>query len=297
MKKIVFFTETEWAFGIIHYELTKYLFTHNITANVLNWGKQYTPEEIAELAASIDYFVSTPYGIGTLIDRYHVAPEKCIVVLHATMDLEQLTWFSHDNFMRLHNYGVVSPWLREKSIARGMPKEPKVVPLGINYNTFYSKPNDELNCISYAGAINPDNIHKNIKRPWLIQKVAERANMYLRIAHSYHNSWVTMPGFYKSVDCVIIASTEEGAGLPALEASAAGKLVISTPVGLWRDLSNGTGHTVPIDEELFVEETLTLVNYYRENSQDFKEKCQAAQEHARSYDWTNVIEHWVELLE
>lgn len=297
MKKIVFFTETEWAFGVIHYELIKYLFVRGITATVLNWNREYSPEELAELAVSIDCFVATPHGVATLIDRYRIPPEKCVVVAHATLDLEHLSWFSHDNFMRLRGYGVVSGWLREKSLERGFPREPQVVPIGINYHSFYAEPNPAMESISYAGAINPDNIHRHIKRPWLVQKVAEQSNLYLRIAHAYHNSWVTMPGFYKSVDCVIISSTEEGAGLPALEASAAGKLVISTPVGIWRDHSGGTGHTVPIEEEAFVRETVELIQHYRANPAAYQEKCQAAQEHARIFDWSQVIDHWIALFD
>ena len=93
MKKIAFFTETEWAFGTIHYELTKNLFLKGINANVLSWNKPYSLLEISELSAAIDYFVSTPYGIAILIDRYGVKPEQCIVVIHAVFDIEFLKSF------------------------------------------------------------------------------------------------------------------------------------------------------------------------------------------------------------
>lgn len=295
MKKIVFYTETEWAFGTIHYELTKYLFAHNVNASVLTWSKNYTLEEMAELSASIDYFVSTPYGVAILIDHYKIPPEKCIVVLHALLDLKQLTWFSHDNFMRLHKFSVVSEWLREQSIAAGMPRVPDVTPVGINYHAFYQEPSKQLSTLGYAGAINPDNIHRHIKRPWLIEQVSKESGLYLKTAHSYHNTWITMPGFYQGVDAILVASTEEGAGLPALEASAAGKLVISTPVGLWLSKSNGTGHTVPIDETLFVSETVKLINFYKDNPTAYQEKCLSTQEHAKNYDWSCVIESWAEL--
>jgi glycosyltransferase involved in cell wall biosynthesis len=277
--------------------LTKYLFGQGVTATVLDWSSHYTPEEMLEISNSIDLFISTPYGVAILIDHYRIPPEKCSVVLHAMRDLEQLTWFSPDNFMRLHSYGVVSEWLKEKSIQAGMPRVPQVVPLGINYHAFYHAPSTRLETLSYAGAINPDNIHRHIKRPWLVQQVAEQTGLYLRIAHTYHKTWITMPGFYHTVDAVIIASTEEGAGLPALEASAAGKLVISTPVGLWRDLHGNTGHTVPIEDQQFVQETVALIEFYRDNPDAYLEKCLQAQEHARSYDWSHVVHHWVNLVQ
>ena len=105
-----------------------------------------------------------------------------------------------------------------------------------------------------------------------------------------------MSGFYPSVDAVVIASTEEGAGLPALEASAAGKLVISTSVGLWITKSGNSGHTVPMEEAEFMSETRKLLEFYKANPEAYREKCLSTQQHAKTYDWSNVIHHWIDLL-
>lgn len=296
MKRIVFFTEPEWAFGVIHYELTKYLFGHGVTATVMPWNKAYTHLEIAELSDTIDYFVSTPYGVAILIDSYKIKPEKCIAVAHAVLDIECLLTFLPENRHRLAAYGVVSEWLKEQSIALGVERIPAVVPIGINYQSFVSTPSNQLRTVGYAGAINPDNIHRHIKRPWLVETSVQAAGLELKIAHGYHNSWVTMPGFYKTVDAVIISSTEEGAGLPALEASAAGRLVISTPVGIWLAKAGSSGHTVPVEETAFVKSTVSLLEYYRDNPIAYQLKCVDTQEHARRYDWSNVIQYWVELI-
>lgn len=296
MKRVVFFTETEWAFGVIHYELTKYLFEHGITATVMPWNKQYSHLEVVELSDTIDYFVSTPYGIAILIDSYRVAPEKCIAVAHARMDIECLLTFLPEYRARLAGYSVVSDWLKQQSIELGVERVPAVTPIGINYKSFFNWPSRELKTVGYAGAINPDNIHRHIKRPWLVEQVTKSAELTLKIAHGYHNSWVTMPGYYKAVDCVIVASTEEGAGLPALEAAAAGKLVISTPVGIWLAQAGDSGHTVPIEETAFVEATVGWLNYYRDNPVEYQIKCSETQQHAGRYDWANVIHHWAELI-
>ena len=297
IKKIVFFTEPEWAFGIIHYELIKYLFQHNINATVLNWFTNYTTEEIQELVKSIDYFVSTPHGIGILIDRHGIQPEKCVVVAHAALDLQHFSWFTADNQARVHNYGVVSNWLADQSQILGISRTPLVAPIGINYHAFYTQPSAELRTVGYAGAINPDNIHKHIKRPWLVEQVTAQAGLVFKTAHAYHKSWVTMPGFYQAVDAVIVASTEEGAGLPALEASAAGRLVISTPVGIWLAKAGTSGHTVSIAESEFMSETLSLLNFYRDNPTAYRLKCESTQAHAECYDWSQVVGNWLELLE
>ena len=297
IKKIVFFTEPEWAFGIIHYELIKYLFQHRINATVLNWYLPCTTEEMQELSRSIDYFVSTPHGIGILIDRYGIEPEKCVVVAHAALDLQHFSWFTPDNLTRVHSYGVVSQWLSEQSQVMGIDRLPTVVPIGINYHAFYTRPNLELRTVGYAGAINPDNIHRHIKRPWLVEQATAQAGLTFQVAHSYHNSWVTMPGFYQAVDAVVVASTEEGAGLPALEASAAGRLVISTPVGIWLSKAGNSGHTVPVEETDFMTETTALLAFYRDNPVVYRLKCESTQAHAECYDWSRVIGNWIELLE
>jgi len=296
LKKIVFYTEPEWAFGVIHYELTKYLFAHGVNASVMNWTNYYSLAEIAETVANVDYFVSTPFGAARLIDHGHVPPEKCIVVAHAVMDIQCLATFSPDNLARLHAYSVVSEWLVEQSLLLGIPRVPKLTPIGINYYAYYHRPSKELNTVGYAGATNPGNVHKQIKRHWLIEQAVERADLKLKAAHDYHNTWITMPGFYQSVDAVVVASTEEGAGLPALEASAAGKLVISTPVGLWLAKAGTSGHTVPIDEVAFLDEVTTLLKFYRDNPEAYQAKCRSTQAHAWQYDWSHVIIPWVELF-
>ena len=123
--------------------------------------------------------------------------------------------------------------------------------------------------------------HLQIKRPWLVEQAVQNAGLELKLAHGHHNSYVTMAGYYPTVDALIVASTEEGAGLPALEASAAGRLVISTPVGLWKSQSGNSGHTVPIDERRFVEETTALLEFYRDNTDAYLQKCVSTQQHAR----------------
>ena len=297
MKRVVFFTETEWAFGTIHYELTKNLFVQGINANVLPWNKAYSRQEISELCAVIDYFVSTPYGVAILIDSYGVKPEQCIAVSHAVLDIECLKTFLPENVQRLYAYSAVSTWLIEQSQLHGIERIPLYTPIGINYLAFSTVPSKELRTVGYAGAINPDNIHRHIKRPWLVEQAAHQSGLKFQAAHGYHNSFITMPGFYNAVDAVIVASTEEGAGLPALEASAAGKLVISTPVGLWLAKAGSSGHTVPIEENAFLKSTISHLEYYRDNATAYRLKCLDTQEHARRYDWANVIHHWAELIE
>jgi glycosyltransferase involved in cell wall biosynthesis len=292
--RVMFYTEPEWAFGAIHYELTKYLFAHGINATVLNWEKEYTEKEITELASNIDLFVSSPYGIDILIGRYGIAPEQCVAVAHAVWDLNHLVAYDSAVIDRLHGYSVVSDWLAEQSAAMSIARTPAITPVGINYDSFYTAPSANLKTVGFAGAT--DNVHREIKRYWLAEQAALDAGLEFKLAQGYHNSYATMPGYYKTVDALIVASTEEGAGLPALEASAAGRLVISTPVGIWKSQAGTSGHTVSVDELEFVKQTVELLNFYKNNPQDYVAKCLSTQQHAKQYDWSAVIRHWVHLL-
>jgi glycosyltransferase involved in cell wall biosynthesis len=135
------------------------------------------------------------------------------------------------------------------------------------------------------------------KRGWLVKKAVEKAGLGFLGAQPYHYSYVTMPGFYKKGDAIISASTEDGAGLPILEGGAAGKLIISTPVGHFREkVGAAGGEEVPIDEEGFIEKTVEILTYYRDNPVKYRERCLQIQQHAESYDWEHVVKQWVDIL-
>jgi glycosyltransferase involved in cell wall biosynthesis len=100
-----------------------------------------------------------------------------------------------------------------------------------------------------------------------------------------------MKGFYKNVDAILNVSTTEGAGLPVLEASAAGKLVFSTEVGHWNDRCIGV--TLPMGKDELVKKAVIELVKYRDPLL-YRNTCLEIQEHARSYDWAFVINDWIE---
>ncbi|MEX0996578.1 MAG: glycosyltransferase family 4 protein [Flavobacteriaceae bacterium] len=64
--------------------------------------------------------------------------------------------------------------------------------------------------------------------------------------------------FYKKIDVIIIASSEEGGPFIGLEAMAAGKLIISTRVGAMEERLNGTKNSLWIEVDN-IEKSLNLV--------------------------------------
>ena len=107
-----------------------------------------------------------------------------------------------------------------------------------------------------------------------------------------------MPAYYNKIDSLIMSSLEEAGGLPAMEAAAAGKLVIGTPVGYFEENGKyGGGILVPLDELGFLNETRKNLMYYKDNPKEYKEKCEEIQNYAReNYDWSKTIHSWVELF-
>ena len=63
MKRVVFFTESKWAFGTIHYSLCRRLYERGITAEVLDFFQKYSQEEMAAISRHTDLFVTTPVGV------------------------------------------------------------------------------------------------------------------------------------------------------------------------------------------------------------------------------------------
>ena len=310
MKNITFFMEPDWAFGSIHYELSKYLWAEGYNCSLLPWNRSYTYEEFQELNNHNDLWVTNQHGYRFLKGSYNIDPQKCIVITHAKIDIDELIQYNGvDEFSQFRKYGVVSNFLKEYSASVGISRIPELCPLGINYNTFYTTPNFKLTTVGYAGAFQerdglleyPEDSWpvqlKHLKRSYLVKECAEKAGLNFSVAQTYHNSFVTMPGFYKSVDCIITPSLNEGAGLPVLEAGAAGKLVLGTPVGHWYEkIGVKGGIELPFPENEFIEKTVEILNYYKNNPTEYHNRCLQIQEHSKTYDWSNFIESWVNLL-
>jgi glycosyltransferase involved in cell wall biosynthesis len=67
---------------------------------------------------------------------------------------------------------------------------------------------------------------------------------------------------------------------------------------LGENSARGAGIVVPLDEQRFVEETVKHLIYYRDNPIEYQQCCESTQQFAREhYDWSVVIDKWIEILE
>lgn len=300
MKKILFYTEAKWAYGSIHYGLCKELYKHGIFAEVLNWDINFSQDEFDFLIDRYDLFVTTSPSVMKLHKDYKVPLSKIVATAHGQWDILLARHQAEfDFYPQLRSFGVISDILKEKSIEWGISRVPKVVETGIHFDLFYSEPSESLKTIGYAGTKHTYNFGGHeIKRGHLVDAVCVNIpDIQLKSSGGMYN-YLCMPTYYKSVDAVIMSSSEEAGGMPMLEAAAAGRLTIGTPVGFFEKNGKlGGGVTVPIEDNLFVEKTRECILFYKDNPYEYRQKCLEIQAYARdNYDWCHKINAWVDLL-
>ena len=295
--RIAFFTYSEWAFGAIHNALCKELYKVGIYANILDWNKQYTREEFDAFLELYDVFVTVPGNAVPCLLSYGVPYDRIIAVAHGRFDIQ--AGLSHNNdFNAFRKYGGVSPDLAEFGRTHGVTRHMQVAKNGIHFDYYYRKPSTELRTIGYGGALEYKNQFdggKDLKRGYLVKQISDTSGIPVNLVTP--RSYMAMPTYYKDVDCVMVSSTEESCGLPLMEAAAAGRLPVSTPVGVARDYKNAPGIVLPFDEVVFVSEGAQQLMLLRNDSETFHKMCVDAQDFARqNYDWSVRIWDWVLLF-
>jgi glycosyltransferase involved in cell wall biosynthesis len=299
--KILIYGYPAWSHGRVYYDLCKALHNRGYIVDIIHWQINHA-HYMNKLISYYDLFIVALDGLQTLLEVYRVPPEKVIGLSHHEMDIQILIdQMGRAVFERLAGYGVVSYPLYDASAIFGVPRHPLVVPLGVNCDEFYAETPERLTTIGYAGSYS----HKTRdglewKRGDLAEAAAREAGLEFKIAGSTGNqiSFHDMPEFYKSVEAVLVSSLTEGAGLPAREAAAAGRLVISTPVGDFPLLaSQGIGIMAPIEAHKYRDFVTATLKRYKDSQAEFLETCRKAQDAARQLDWQYMIGNWIELIE
>lgn len=298
MLKVIFFIENGWAFGSIHHGLCKELYKYGIFANLLDWTKEYSRDEFELLNSCNDLFVTNAPAAAHLYNN-GIPFEKIIIVAHGQLDLLVTNKNSGvDIYNYVRSYAVISNILRTKSFEFGIKRDPNIVRLGIHFDYFYSEIKESLTTVGYGGHNEIYNFFgEEIKRGKLIENTIREIEGIQLVTHGFYNH-LCMPGYYKKLDALVMASTEEAGGLPVMEAAASGKLILGTPVGYFEENAlNGAGILLPIEENNFSIKLKEHLNYYRDNPVEYKTRCQSIQQFAKeNYDWKIVIEDWVNLL-
>lgn len=298
MRKVLFYTQNRWAFGRIHHTLCKELWKYGIYADLWDWRKEVKPAEVRMLNETYDLFVTTPEAVLNLHYNWGIPMEKIAAVAHGQWDMllaKQENNGPDQFYPYLHKFGVVSNILKEKAAEFGVNVVPDVLTLGTTTKLFYKPHATKLERIGYAGSPDQKNAAgKDIKRGRLVKEVVNSMSEFRLVEHDFYD-WMCMPAYYTNVDCIVVSSLEESAGLPSMEAACAGRLVFSTLVGYFGENTNG--YVLPMEDFELQLGLKTGLKHYYENPQEFEKACKMTQEYAMEYfDWSKHIEKWVEFL-
>ena len=297
--KVAFWIYDEWAFGSIHKALVKEFYKRGINADLIPWQTEYSKDEKQALVDTYDIFVSTPGpALNLLTDTWGIERERIVMISHGEWDVCEAVKYNND-LSTIKGYGVISNNLVTFSKSKGIDCPIHLLQNGILFDTFYREPTESLNTIGYAGKLKWENHYddvKDLKRSYLVATIGKYTNTKIHLPGK--RSHLCMAGYYKDIDCVIMSSdVQEACGLPIMEAAAAGRLPIAARVGINNDMKNPTGIILPVDETAFIEKGIESINELKENPELFRKKCIEAQEFAREYyDWSKVIDPWIELI-
>ena len=294
MNSVLFFTQNRWAFGQIHHGLIKRLWEHRIYSNLLDWTQTYTDTEFLYLKKRYRLFCTTPEAVSALVHK-GIPLSQIVAVAHCERDLVLAVADSGVGFFNhLHGFGVVNPHLATVAMGLGISRVPTDVRVGIDVEHYRMELPDRLLTVGYAGestALLSDG--KDCKRSHLVHAAVKDLGITLKV-HEYYNH-LAMPGYYETLDALLVSSSYETAGMPGMEAAAAGRLVISTGVGYF---DGAHGVLCRTDEEGFVADARSALITFSSARRAFRSACINARRVAREqYDWAYCINDWVDLFE
>jgi glycosyltransferase involved in cell wall biosynthesis len=299
-KKILVYGYTAWSRGRIYYDLCKQLHRKGYTIDILSRELDHS-DYMDRVVDYYDLLLTAVDGVPSLIDNYGVLPEKMIVVSHHETDVRSLTELKGlEIFDKFAAYGAVSDFVCGASMMQGVQRPPRLVPLGVDWAEFYAEAPARLKTVGYASSMSAKTFDVERKRGHLAQDAARAADLPFKVAGSTEAQVLfhQMPAFYRSVDAVLVSSLSEAEPLPVMEAAAAGRLVIGTPVGDFPlKASQGGGIIAPIEPEKFVEFTASTLKHYKDHPADFVFKCLSIQEAARRFDWKYFIDDWADFID
>ncbi len=299
-KKVLVYGYTKWSHGRVYYDLCRYLHEYGYIVDILDWQVNHR-DYFQKFGPYYDVFMTALDGVHLLVDEYCVPYEKIIAVSHSEFDIRMLIEKKGiEVFEKFASYGVVGEFLYCTSLTRGVKRVPMVASIAVDYSEFHSDVSERLATVGYASSLAAETFGVELKRGALAEAAAKAAGLPFKVAGwtGEQTLFHDMPDFYRGVDAVLVSSITEAAQLPVIEAAAAGRLVIGTPVGHFpRKAYEGGGILAPIEREKFVAFVAATLSYYKENPREYRVKCLAIQQAARKFDWQHSIQEWIDLIE
>jgi glycosyltransferase involved in cell wall biosynthesis len=285
--RLCIYTDTEWGLG----EWARGLAAHAPFEVALRDWAHATTEDVA----GFDLYLTLPSTAHALEER-GISSERIAVVAHDESDLQRVLLYGKP-LDAYRGYAVVSDSLACSSLTLGIARVPAVLRLGVDFLKFYGPLPSDLRRLGYMTVMSrttESGVER--KRGHLARVIADKAGLEFVQSHTRVSS-EDLPAKYWRIDALVMTSLQEGAGQPPLEAAAAGRLVLGTPVGQFPRLANdGIGFMGPLGPEEFVEFSVEKLLFMKANPQIFREACIAGQRAAKDRDWSVVAPEWMKWL-
>lgn len=312
--RVAFFADHDWSLGRLAREFAKYAWQYGVNVQLISWNYERNNNNLHYLLDTVDYFISSSGGTQWLMRTSNIPANRCIEVLYHESDLEKLLFSNPLTNEEIANLAGLASWSKSiintaKSMSHRISREVKFIRLGYNSHNFYDEPSKELRTLGFASGWHTREetergIRSGSNEPWvrkrgyLAKESALECGLHFNVAQHSTSTGITMPAWYKSVDAVSCPSIDQGAGGPVFEGGLAGKLILTTNAGDFDDYITEAGaHALPIDEKGFLEESIRLLNYYKNNPSAYRERCFSIREYAlKKYDWHNFIPMWLDLF-
>ena len=153
-KKLLVYGYKRWSHGRVYYDVSKLLHERGYIVDIIDWLVPHSPNKFTQLLSHYDFIITSPDGVGVLVNNYGVPYERIIALTHGEHDMRALLKANgQDVFDKFANYGVVSEFLYSASLTSGVKRVPVIAPLGINYSEFYSDISDRLTTVGYTSSM------------------------------------------------------------------------------------------------------------------------------------------------
>ena len=296
--RIGFICEEGWSIENVYMGLTKELHKYGIDTHIyyVGWNHQvrkytskYSIYEWTKIFNNFDYIVASTGP--DFIDYYNeisLPREKTILVLHAPWEIPQMVDVYGVKFLeQFASIISVSGRCIEGAKKLGVTTNIDLVQNGILFNRYYLPPAEKLINVGYPYPF-------ITSHPWKRTKLAGMIDGGVAIPETkLHYS--TMRQFYKNIEAIVYFSTTvEACGLCIMEASAAGRLVMSTNMGILEDLPESPVVRLRMEDDEVIEDINKLVRIFKLYPDLYRQKCNIIQEFAREYyDWSYAVKSWI----
>ena len=290
---IVFFTDCEWSLGLVHGSLRRCFEKNGWQASLCEWSDFNGHPQHLRLDPKPVY-MTLPGTPAQALLHYGISPKKTFLVAHAESDLLAHLQLRL-NFDEYAAYGVTSDVLACSSIALGITRVPEVLRLGLDCSKYKSLPlPTSVQSIGYLTAFERRTLSGvEIKRGKLAEQCAREAGLEFKTFERVSNKVVHE--LYGEFDAYVLSSLQDASPHPPLEAAAAGRLLIGSPVGHYtRLVVEGLGVLAPLGDHDFKDFVVSrLKAWKRLNRSELSEQCgQARAACVRSRDWSVVFSDW-----